>query len=368
MRRYARELSEALHIQAADRWVVEDFNCEHVRCLAELRTEWGLKLAERLGRLVKYPLSAAAVKADVYHILDQSHANVGVFLNPGKVVITCHDVIPLLAQQGILPLNVTPISKITYPLRIKLIKRYAAIIADSESTKRDLVKYAGVPEERITVVHAGLNNQFKSSESAEMRFLRRQELASQYHIPVDGKIILHVGSNNRYKNSPALIRALRELNQNPEIHSGVWLLRLGSDFFEDEKALIASTGIGDRVIYEGSRINDQTLASFYQAADVLAFPSLWEGFGWPPLESMACGTPVVASNAASLPEIVGDAGIMVCPGDEAGFVVALKRVLSDENLRLDLINRGIARASTFTWERAAQQVLTVYEKIVCPDT
>jgi glycosyltransferase involved in cell wall biosynthesis len=365
MKRYARELSQSMHVQAAGRWIVEDFYCDYVECIAEtLKTDWGLRLANRLGRLVKYPLRAARLKADVYHILDQSHANVGGFLNPGKVVITCHDIIPLLAERGIVPIEETPITKFSLSLRVKLIKKFAAIIACSESTKRDLIQYAGIPEQKITVAYNGLSHEhFRHLEDPEMRLQLSRELHSRYDIPSAGKIILHIGSNVRYKNSPALIRALRELNQSPDMQPGVWLLRLGSDFFEDEKALIASTGTDDRIIYEGSNVDDATLASFYQAADVLAFPSLWEGFGWPPLESMACGTPVVTSNAGSLPEVVGDAGIIVPPNDEASFAAALKRVLTDENLREGMIKRGLARASAFTWERTANQILAVYERV-----
>jgi glycosyltransferase involved in cell wall biosynthesis len=105
------------------------------------------------------------------------------------------------------------------------------------------------------------------------------------------------------------------------------------------------------------------LPNLYNAVDCLLFPSLYEGFGWPPLEAMACATPVVASNAASLPEVIGEAGLLCAPGDDEGLARAMQAVLTDEGLRQSLVEKGLARARQFTWEETARKTLEVYERV-----
>jgi len=112
------------------------------------------------------------------------------------------------------------------------------------------------------------------------------------------------------------------------------------------------------------RVTDSDLIGLYNLADVFVFPSLYEGFGFPPLEAMACGTPVVASNAASLPEVVGDAGLLVDPRDPEVMAEAIHRVLQDRDLAEELRRRGLERAQQFTWERAARETLAVYEMML----
>jgi glycosyltransferase involved in cell wall biosynthesis len=110
---------------------------------------------------------------------------------------------------------------------------------------------------------------------------------------------------------------------------------------------------------------EEDLVALYNLAALFVFPSLYEGFGLPPLEAMACGTPVVCSHAASLPEVVGDAALMVDPYDVDGLAAAMERVLRDADLRQDLRERGLARASQFTWERTARQTVAVYREVLC---
>jgi glycosyltransferase involved in cell wall biosynthesis len=110
-------------------------------------------------------------------------------------------------------------------------------------------------------------------------------------------------------------------------------------------------------------IPDDQLPDLYNSIDILLFPSLYEGFGWPPLEAMACGTPVVASHAASLPEVIGDAGFMGAPYDHDGLAHAMHALLTDDALRLSVIARGLIRAALFSWEKVARQTLAVYELV-----
>jgi glycosyltransferase involved in cell wall biosynthesis len=111
-------------------------------------------------------------------------------------------------------------------------------------------------------------------------------------------------------------------------------------------------------------VPNEELVYLYNAAKLFVFPSFYEGFGLPPLEAMACGTPVIASNVSSLPEVVGDAGILVDPNDVEALTVAMWRVLSDENLQREMRDKGLKRAATFSWKRAAQETLAVYRRVV----
>ena len=142
------------------------------------------------------------------------------------------------------------------------------------------------------------------------------------------------------------------------------LLRIGAPFAAEEQNLINEFGLDDHIVHAGRVDGDERLAGFYRAADLLAFPSMWEGFGWPPLEAMACGTPVVASNAASLPEVIGDAGLLVEPQDSEGLARAMQRLLTNDELRRSLIEKGLQRARCFTWERTALDTLAVYERVI----
>ncbi|MGB9880037.1 MAG: glycosyltransferase family 4 protein, partial [Anaerolineae bacterium] len=121
--------------------------------------------------------------------------------------------------------------------------------------------------------------------------------------------------------------------------------------------------IADRVVFTGY-VPDEDLPALYSGADLFVFPSLYEGFGLPPLEAMACGTPVVCSKASSLPEVVGDAALMVDPYDVEALAEAMHRVLSDAVLREELRGKGLARAQQFTWEKAARETLAVYEEVL----
>ena len=142
------------------------------------------------------------------------------------------------------------------------------------------------------------------------------------------------------------------------------LVRIGAPFYQDEALLAERLGLHDSIRHIGAVGDDRKLAEWYNAADVLLFPSLWEGFGWPPLEAMACGTPVVASNVPAIAEVVGDAGILVPPDDPSELAGATERVLTDAALSRSLRDKGLTRAAHFTWANAAARTLAVYDSLV----
>jgi len=170
-----------------------------------------------------------------------------------------------------------------------------------------------------------------------------------------------VATKGRYKNTPALLRAFAQLRSRV---AGATLVRIGATLHPDEAELAHKLGISSSIRQVGMVCDDRILAEWYSAGDVLVFPSLWEGFGWPPLESMACGTPVVASNIPAISEVVGDAGVLVSPEDPSEMAHAVERALMDPAWSCSLRRKGLERAGHFTWANAATQTLNVYKSVL----
>jgi len=247
--------------------------------------------------------------------------------------------------------------KILLNLDIRYIKRASHIIAISQSTKSDLVKYLRIPETRISVIYNGVDhNIFKPYEPYQMR---------PYHVTLSHKpYILYVGSERRRKNLGRLFEAFATLRQEfPELK----LVKVGGpgrskQLGSETLKKLSSLGITEDVIFV-DHVFELTLAYYYSSAALLAYPSLYEGFGLPPLEAMACGCPVVTANTSSLPEVVGEAGIMVNPYDTSSLVQAMRRVLTDDKLRDNMVRRGLEQSKKFSWEKTAELTLQVYNKV-----
>jgi glycosyltransferase involved in cell wall biosynthesis len=229
------------------------------------------------------------------------------------------------------------------------------IITISESTRRDVLKHYRLDPAKIDVIPEGVEPRFTPAVGAEQVNAVRQA----YDLPA--RFILFVGTIEPRKNLMTLLEAFAALRvKHPQVGLVIaggkgWLYQ---SFFDRLSAL----GLQDVVKLTGF-VADEQLPALLNAAEVFAFPSHFEGFGLPPLEAMACGVPVVCSNASSLPEVVGEAGLLVAPDDLHAWVEALDRLLSDPALRQDLRGRGLARARQFTWEAAARQTLAVYERV-----
>ncbi len=230
------------------------------------------------------------------------------------------------------------------------------IIAVSDSTKRDTIRLLGVPEEKITVIHEAANPLFRPIKDQDS--LKR--VTAQYNLP--DEFILFVGTIEPRKNIPALLRAFRRLRDNYKSRAKLVIAGNRGWLVEEVDAVIQQLELGDSVCCLGGIPNEE-LVYLYNAARVFVLPSFYEGFGLPPLEAMACGTPVIVSNSSSLPEVVGDAGWLVNPDDVEGLTVALYRILADEGLRNEMSAKGVKRAAIFSWERAARETLAVYRKV-----
>ena len=269
-----------------------------------------------------------------------------------KSVITIHDLAFLLY-----PHFLTKESARYYGQIDQAVRRTDHIIAVSESTRQDAIKLLGVPERKITVIHEAANPMFRRLDAAEARC----HVVETYGL--DQGYILFVSTIEPRKNLPALLQAYRKLlddYKRPEM-----LALAGSrGWLSDEVyKMVEALGLGDRVRFLG-RVPTEHLVYLYNAARLLVHPSFYEGFGLPPLEAMTCGTPVVVSNVSALPEVVGDAAWLINPHDVDELTVAMWRILTDEDVRASLIAKGLKRAQMFSWERAAQETLDVYRRVV----
>ncbi len=223
------------------------------------------------------------------------------------------------------------------------IARADRILADSDATRDDLIQLLDVPPERITALYSGVSARFSpQSEPGE-----RSALQKRYAIG-ERPYILSVGTLQPRKNYVRLMEACAPLAQEKELD----LVIVGQPAWLAEP-ILAATAEYPFVKLPGF-VDDGDLPALYRQAALFAFPSLYEGFGLPALEAMACGTPVVASSASSLPEVVGDAGLLVDPTDVPGWTTALRRLLEDEGLRGRLRAAGQTQATSFTWEGAAE--------------
>jgi glycosyltransferase involved in cell wall biosynthesis len=271
--------------------------------------------------------------------------------------VTVHDIIPFITRHDKEINLFNRFEKFLDYLSMQGLKKAKRIITDSEYSKKTLIKYLDYPEERIDVIYLGIDHdKFKVIKNS------RQKL-EKYGIENECINVLYVGSEMPRKNLQTLIKAFYKLKKKiPNAR----LIKLGEhqapEARERLKTLIKKLGLQNDVVFTGY-VPEEDLPLFYTAADLFVQPSLYEGFGLPVLEAMACGTSVVSSNATSLPEVVGNAGIMVDPIDVDGFVKAMYEVLTNDGLRENIIKKGLERAKMFTWKKTAEETLKVYEKM-----
>jgi glycosyltransferase involved in cell wall biosynthesis len=236
-------------------------------------------------------------------------------------------------------------------------RRASFIVADSENTANDVICLLGVPPERVAVVPGGVDARFQPVEDATRRQMMRHRLGVG-----NAPYILFVGVIEPRKNLQGLIEAFELIKQHHKLPHKLVVVGRKGWLSEGIYEKFESSPVRDDIIFPGF-IADEELPTLYSAAAALAMPSFYEGFGLPLLEAMACGTPVVSSNAASLPEVVGDAGPKVDPNDVEALAESLAQVLTDESLRAANRARGLERAAQFTWRAAAKRLLDVYERV-----
>lgn len=287
--------------------------------------------------------------------LHLAHQHLGRYVSFVKVayIITVHDLIRQLDRLGYPTLIHKPNLRDRAYLWLdwKGIEKARHIIAISGKTKRDLINYMNIPEERISVIYNGIDHKvFKPCSSPK---------------PLDDPYVLCVGSEQPRKNLPLLLQAFRRFKADKGIED-LKLVKVGNPggkgFRQQTLKLIERFNLGRDVRFTGF-ISEKELSGYYSNAQCLVFPSLYEGFGLPVVEAMACGCPVITSNTSSLPEIIGDAGIIVDPQDIDGLEEAMREVLTNQDLQEELRRRGIKQASRFSWEKTAEETMKVYKEV-----
>lgn len=276
---------------------------------------------------------------DLLHV---PHYNVPLFYR-GKIITTIHDLTHLYFPE-FLPNKFARIYA-NFMLK-KAAKKSDKILTVSEFVKGEIVKHFNVSPEKVQVTYNSCNKGFRVKEKNEFAYLYKK-----YNIDENKKILLYVGNLKPHKNLETLISAYKFID-NPE---NVVLLLVGKAFGETALETMIDSAKKGSVVATGAVSQDE-LVDLYNLADLFVFPSLSEGFGIPPLEAMACGTPVVCSNATSIPEVVGDAAILFDPKNEQEIATAINRVLSNETLATELINKGFERIKLFDEDKIISQI------------
>jgi len=302
---------------------------------------------DALFKLTLLPLGgfARSRRGRIKHIASQGYAFTTPFLRTGPVILTCNDIIPWTFYKR---------RSITWKANVRSIQQIEHIIAISEYTKHELMVHLGIPEERIRVVLDGYDSR---------TFYPIPDPIRPGYLSSDDRILLYTGSEEPRKNLGVLLKALPGLvNEMPQVKlvkvgsPGIALSRKG--LLNDVKRL----GLEKHVIFTGT-IPDDELRALYNIADAFVFPSLCEGFGLPPLEAMACGCPVIASNRTSIPEVVGDAGILLDPEDPEAWHDAMFKVLDEPKTRMIMHEKSLKRVAMFSWDNCATKTYELYCEI-----
>ena len=298
--------------------------------------------------LVGLPRAAARADVDLIH----APAYTAPFWSSAPTVVTVHDVSYERHPEW-------------YPYRRDWLRRAfyrrSARAADhvltvSSFSAAEIVAAYRIPRERISVVPLGVSPAFEPSHNAP---------PSALPVEVALPFVLHVGDLHERRNLTIVLDAVIAACRHFGALSALSLVLAGIDrgVVEGLCAIAAEAGIEEAVVALGS-VGEKELHELYRCASALVYPSRYEGFGLPLIEAMASGTPVIAARAGSIPEVVGDAAILLDPDDTAGWTDALTRVVNDEHLRQQLIGRGLARAGEFTWSRTARATMDVYRRVV----
>ena len=330
---YADQLARGLRARLGGRGAVREVALDGARLAPGWARYW--------DQYVRYQRLAGAIDADVCHVLDHGYGHLAYRLRPERTVVTFHDAV------------VTRVPGVGWRTRLSLryslgaIRRVARVIADSQSARDDFLVHTQYPAQRVSVVYPGVDPTFQPPADRE---------ADRRALGFDRPTVLHVGHTLAYMNLPRIIGAFDRLVRRHGVDAR--LVKAG-DLSADQRALVDRLGLSDRVVTLG-RVPFADLPRVYGAADVLLYAPLYAGFGLPPLEAMACGTPVVCSDRGSLPEVAGDAASFADPEDEDAIAAQVAGVLTDASAAAACRGRGLARAARFSWDRTVDGVLAVY--------
>ncbi len=327
-------------------------------CLAEGETIQGFfpgfaarepRLARHISQYVVYQACAPIFQSDINHVIDHSYSHLLHTMDGSRTVVTLHDMIWAKVRNGEYQES---------PKRLSAVQRHnlsglakaARIVCDSEASQKALLRFLPRVEARTCVIPPGLNDTFAQPAKVSLG----EKLFS-----IPKPFIFHPGHTQSYKNIPALFYTLAEIYKSGQ---DIRLVKTGTPFTLEQEELAERLGIKNLVHHLG-KVPSECLQEIYRTADVLLLPSHDEGFGFPALEAMKCGLPVVASNRGSLPELIRDAGILTEPDDYAAMAKSILTLLSAPSIRSEFIARGKKRAEVYAWQNTAKELLKVYRNL-----
>lgn len=317
------------------------------------------RLAENVGkyrvRFANYPRQVSGESATVHHVIDHSYAHLIRALEARRTVVTCHDLMLLRMADGLIPgARPSRMALMAFRYAIRQLPRAAGVVCVSQATASDVHRYLDVEPARLHVVHSGVADHFRAPPAE-----RTAELRERFQLP-DIPLFLHVGGADAYKNIEGVLRVVHALRQTYGINCGI--VKAGDRLTTEQRRLARNLGLEPWLVETGY-VAEPDLPALYASCQVLMAPSHWEGFGWPALEAMACGTPAVTSDCPAFRETAGGAALQARATDTRGLAAAAARLMQDEAARQAAQARGLALVQRFRWERTARALAEIYATV-----
>jgi glycosyltransferase involved in cell wall biosynthesis len=323
------------------------------KSISENRLNFLMELGKHTLKSIDKRLYIHTVKnkvkyGNLKHITSQEFAYLLNSIKLENNIVTCYDLIPWVYDHNRSSL---------WKENMDGLKQAECIITISEFSKDEIVKYLDYPKNMIKIVYPAVDHS-SYHPCHDKGILRKLDISD------DQKVVLYVGSEVPRQNVPVLIKAFSLLKKKIP---GIKLIKIGDPQSYGARQtilqLINDLELRDDIIFAGY-VSEEDMPRWYSAADLLVYPCEYAGFGLPPLEAMACGTPVITSNTTSLPEVVGNAGIMIDPQDFELMADKMYDVLTDNELNDKMINNGLERSKLFKWDDSAKQTLEIYNKMI----
>lgn len=298
-----------------------------------------------------FPLQANLKRVDIIH---QPCFSAPIF-SFAKKVVTIHDLISMN-----FPENIPRFSRMFYSQWMPFTYRFADhYIAISKHTKKDILRLLKLDPSKITVIYEAADESYMPlTKKADLEKVAK--VREKYKLPE--KYILHIGTLEPRKNLIFLVKVFAEAIKDKKIPHSLAIAGKKGWYYEELFKLVDDLGLADRVIFTGY-IDDEDKSYLYNGSSLFAFPSVYEGFGLPPLEAMSCGVPVMTSSTSSLPEVVDKAGVLLPPNNKNLWVRNMKRVLKSSKVQKEMSEASLIQAAKFSWQKTAEQTLEVYNKL-----
>lgn len=316
------------------------------------------QLRRYMTRYWLYPRKVSRLRGDMLHVLDHSYGHILLGRSRRPAVVTVHDLFPMMILKQPVSGPRARIRNWLLTRALEGLRRADRWIVATEWLKGEFLEWLGDPDEanasRIAVIPYGVDDGFFLEPEQD-----RATVREAFGIPPGAFVVLHVGSVGPRKNLSAVAATVQGLRDRG---MDAWLMQIGGDLTTEQQQDLAARGISENTLLRGPR-PEAELRLAYRAADVLLFPSHYEGFGLPVLEAMASGLPVITSGAGGLAEVAGDAAVLVNGREAEPYVQAVMRLADDAEWRSGLLERGLERAARFRWVEAAKRTVEVYRSL-----